>query len=120
MISSIILNIKSENINSCEKYFKGTKALKDNFSDKELKIKLNMREFKSIGKNKWYDEIFLNDDSEIFGGITNQIYNIKRIFDEEDKPQNSNIDTTIQNSKRWTIVNVTKALIYLNYKIKII
>jgi hypothetical protein len=73
MASSIIPNINSENINSCEKYFKGTKTLKDNFSDKELKIKSNMREFKSIEKNSGYDEIFLNEDSEIFGGITNHI-----------------------------------------------
>ena len=73
MASSIIQNINLDNINSCEIFFKGTKPLKDNFLDKELQIKSNMREFKSIEKNSGYDEIFLNDDSEIFGGITNHI-----------------------------------------------
>jgi len=73
MTSSIIPNINPENINTYENYFRGTKALKDNFSDKELKIKSNTREFKSIEKDSGYDEIFLNDESQIFGGITNHI-----------------------------------------------
>ena len=71
------LNINPENetqkIFSYKNYFKGTKILKDNFSDKDLKIESNMRVFKSKEKDCGYDEIFLNEDSEIFGGISNQI-----------------------------------------------
>ena len=50
MASNIIQNISPDNINSCEIYFKGTKSLKDNILDKDLKIKSNMREFKIIKK----------------------------------------------------------------------
>ena len=71
------LNINPENITqnmaSYQNYFKGTKQLKDNFFDKELNIESNVRVFKSEEKDCGYDEIFLNEDSEIFGGVSNQI-----------------------------------------------
>ena len=56
-----------------ENYFKGTKPLKDNFSDTELEIKSNIRVFQSQEKDSGYDELFLNEDSETFGGISNHI-----------------------------------------------
>jgi len=63
----------TQNMSSYQNYFKGTKQLKDNFFDKDLKIESNVRVFKSDEKDCGYDEIFLNEDSEIFGGISNQI-----------------------------------------------
>jgi len=54
-------------------YFAGTKSLKENFIDKDLKIESNVRVFKSKEKGCGYDEIFLNEESEILGGISNQI-----------------------------------------------
>ena len=71
------LNINPENVAqkifSYKNYFKGTKILKGNFNDEDLKIESNMRVFKSKEKDCGYDEIFLNEDSEKFGGISNQI-----------------------------------------------
>ena len=54
-------------------YFIGTKSLKEHYFDEELKIESNVRVFKSKEKGFGYDEIFLNEESEIFGGISNQI-----------------------------------------------
>ncbi len=76
-MSSESLNINPENISDkillYENYFKGTMPLKDNFRNKELEIKSNVRVFKSQEKECGYDEIFLNKDSETFGGISNHI-----------------------------------------------
>ena len=44
-----------------EKYLRGTKKLKGNFMNEELKIENNTRIFKSIEKDYGYDEIFVND-----------------------------------------------------------
>ena len=62
-----------QNLFLYQNYFKGTKVLKDNYFDKDLKIESNLRVFKSKEKDCGYDEIFLNEDSQIFGGISNQI-----------------------------------------------
>ena len=62
-----------QNFSLYQNYFKGTKVLKDNYFDKDLKIESNLRVFKSKVKDCGYDEIFLNEDSQIFGGISNQI-----------------------------------------------
>ena len=74
---SINPNINPENINQ-KKFqhlncFRGTKVLKEFFSSEDLKIESNVRTFKSKEKDSGYDEIFSNEDSELFGGISNQI-----------------------------------------------
>ena len=56
-----------------EKYLRGTKKLKGNFMNEELKIENNTRIFKSIEKDYGYDEVFLNDKPIIFSGISKNI-----------------------------------------------
>ena len=76
-MSNINSNINPENtyekVFCYENYFKGIKPLKDYFSDKELKISSNIRVFQSKEKDSGYEEIFLNEDSETFAGISNHI-----------------------------------------------
>ena len=56
-----------------KKYFEGTKNLKNNFNDPEMKIINGCRKFKSNINNSGYDEIFLNEKQKIFACISPQI-----------------------------------------------
>lgn len=64
--------IETESKPIYEKYFEGTKKLKGNFKDKELKIINKIREFKSE-KGLGYEEVFINDKQKFFSGISEQI-----------------------------------------------
>ncbi len=55
------------------KFFTGTKNLKNNFNDIEMKITNGFRRFKSKINNSGYDEIFLTEKQKIFAGISPQI-----------------------------------------------
>lgn len=58
-----------------KKYFIGTKNLKNNFNNPELKIINGCRKYKS-NMSEGYDEVFLTDKEKIFRGISSQISNI--------------------------------------------
>ena len=77
LMSDIHSNSNKETVNEqilvYDNYFKGTIPLKDNYSAKELEIKTNTRVFENKEEEGGYDEIFLNENSEIFGGISNHI-----------------------------------------------
>lgn len=71
-----------------EKYLRGTKKLKGNFMNEELKIENNTRIFKSIEKNYGYDEIFVNDIQNILAGIS---YHISFLFPSGNRITNNRI-----------------------------
>ncbi len=56
-----------------KKYFKGTKNLKNNFNDQEIKIANGSRHFKSGIGGSGYEEVFLTNKEKIFGCISPQI-----------------------------------------------
>lgn len=55
-----------------QKYFEGTKNLRNNYKDPELKITDGIRKFQS-NKSLGYDEVFLNEKQKIFACISPQI-----------------------------------------------
>ncbi len=71
-----------------EKYFRGTKKLKGNFMNEELKIENNTRIFKSIEKDFGYDEIFVSDIQNILAGIS---YHISFLFPSGNRITNNRI-----------------------------
>lgn len=68
--------MEKDEINSSEykSYFNGTKQLYKNYKEDKLKIVNNVRKFRKDGKqDEGYDEIFLTDDQQLFGGISKLI-----------------------------------------------
>ena len=56
-----------------KKFFIGTKNLKTNFNDNEMKISNGFRQFKSKINNSGYDEVFITQKQQIFACISPQI-----------------------------------------------
>ena len=71
--SNLSEKIKKDNEISYKNYFEGTKQLKGNFNDPDLKINSNVRIFRNSKKDGGYDEIFENFEQKLFQINNNQI-----------------------------------------------
>ena len=65
--------LDDQNIIPYEKYFGKTKQLIKYFKDDDLQVKDNVRNFRALNSCNGYDEVFINEFQEMFGGMCSHI-----------------------------------------------
>ena len=65
--------LDEQNIMPYEKYFGKTKQLIKYFKDDDLQVKDNVRTFRALNAIDGYDEVFINEFQEMFGGMSSHI-----------------------------------------------